>query len=149
MSARTTPASSTLDSLRFAHSGESLAGEYPVSEMSRLQDMLASDEGTIRFRLRGEQSAGRPALRLHVDAELSLVCQRCLEAYMQPVHVESVMPVARDERELALWEQDDPLIDAQLADPRLDVRTLVEDEILLSLPIMPRHTDGDCTPGLV
>lgn len=149
MSARTTPASSNVDSLRFARSGESLAGEYPVSEMSRLLDMLASSVGTIRFRLHGEQSAGRPALRLTVDTELSLVCQRCLEAYTQPVHVESIMPVARDERELALWELDDPLIDAQVADPRLDVRTLVEDEILLSLPIMPRHADGECVSGVV
>jgi uncharacterized protein len=148
MSARTTPASSTLDSLRFARSGETLAGEYPVSALPRLLDMLASDEGMVRYRLSGFLSEGRPALRLYVDAELRMICQRCLEAYTQPVHVENVMPVARDERELTAWERDDPLIDAQVADPRLDVRNLVEDEILLSLPIMPRHADGECGSGV-
>ncbi len=147
MSARTTHAT-TLDSLLVARTGEVMSGEYPVSALSRLQDLLAGDEGTVRYQLSGEMAAGRPALRLRIDAELSMVCQRCLEAYAQTLHVDNVMSVARDERELALWEQDDPLIDAQVADPRLDVRSLVEDEILLSLPIMPRHPDGECGPGV-
>jgi uncharacterized protein len=145
MSARTTPAKAYLDSLRFAQSGETLSGEYAVSELPRLIDLLASADGVVRFRLSGERVLGRPALRLWLETELRMVCQRCLEGYDQPVSADSLMPIARDERELALWESEDPLVDAQVADPRLDVRTLVEDEILLSLPIMPRHPEGECS----
>jgi uncharacterized protein len=147
MSAQTITASTYVDSLRFARSGETLAGEYLVSDMSRLCDMLASDDGVIRFQLSGSMAAGRPTLQLELATDLNMVCQRCLETYTQSVHGESIMPIARDERELARWEREDPLIDAQIADPRLDVRNLVEDEILLSLPLMPRHAEGECSLG--
>jgi uncharacterized protein len=147
MSARTTPTPSFVDSLRFARSGEVLAGEYPVSALPRLSDMLAEDVGMVRFTLSGSTLSGRPALRLQLAADLSMICQRCLESCTQNVHSDSLMPVARDERELLRWESDDPLIDAQIADPRLDVRNFVEDEILLSLPLMPRHAEGECSLG--
>ncbi len=147
MSARTTPIPTFVDSLSFARSGETLAGEYTVSGMVRLQGLLASNDGTIRFQLSGSMTAGRPTLQLLLDAELRLVCQRCLEPYTQSVRSVSDMPIARDERELARWESDDPLIDGQIADPKLDVRNLVEDEILLSLPLMPRHAVGECSLG--
>ncbi len=144
MSARTTPALAALDNLRFARSGETVTGEYPVSGLPRLADMLASEEGVVSYRLSGVLVTGRPALKLVLDATLRLVCQRCLEPFDYRLHVDNVMPVARDERELVQWEREDPLLDAQVADPRMDVRTLVEDEILLGLPIMPRHPDGAC-----
>jgi uncharacterized protein len=138
---------SFVDSLSFARSGDALSGEYSVSEMVRLQGLLASDEGRIRFQLNGSMVAGRPTLQLLLDAELQLVCQRCLEPCTQSVRSVSNMPIARDERELARWEGDDPLVDAQIAESRLDVRNLVEDEILLSLPLMPRHAEGECSLG--
>ena len=147
MSARTAPATTQIDSLRFAQTGQNLTGEYPVLELDRLQDQLASSDGVVRYRLNGRMLSGRPTLQISVEAELQMVCQRCLQSYAQPVHAESLIPLARNERELSRWEEsdDDELVDAQVADPRLDVRTLVEDEILLSLPIMPRHADGECS----
>jgi len=139
MSART-----TIDSLRFASSGESLSGEFAMADMPRLEDLLSCSNSTVTFRLMGELLQRRPALRLEVRADVRLVCQRCLEPYVTTIHAVSVMPVARDEAELARWEGDDVLLDILLADPRLDVMTLVEDEILLSLPPAPRHGEGEC-----
>lgn len=147
MSARTTPIPTFVDSLSFARSGDSMSGEYAVSEMTRLRDMLASEEGSVRFQLSGSMTAGRPTLQLLLDTELRMICQRCLGPYTQSVRSVSNMPIARDERELARWESDDPLLDGQVADPRLDVRNLVEDEIILSLPVMPRHDEGECSLG--
>jgi uncharacterized metal-binding protein YceD (DUF177 family) len=48
--------------------------------------------------------------------------------------LDTVLPVARNEAELLRWEALDPLLDALVADPQLDLAVLVEDEILLSLP---------------
>jgi uncharacterized metal-binding protein YceD (DUF177 family) len=51
---------------------------------------------------------------------------------------------------IANWrfgKSEDPLVDAQVAESRLDVASLVEDEILLSLPLMPRHPEGECSLG--
>lgn len=83
-------------------------------------------------------------LRLEVSATLHLVCQRCLGEFAHAVSLLSVLPVARDEAELARWEKDDPLLDALVAERHMDLPALIEDEILLSLPVVPRHADGAC-----
>lgn len=137
----------TIDSLRFARSGESLAGEVPLVAMPRLLESLAAAEGCAHYRIYGKTLAGRAALGVEIDAVTRLVCQHCLEPYAQSLRIRVVLPVARDEQELAQWERDDPLLDALVAEPALDALTLVEDEILLALPIAPRHPDGACVLG--
>jgi len=132
------------DSLRFARDGEDQSGEARLSELDRLVDGLESDEGSVSYRIRGGTESGRPVLRLDIDTVLTLRCQSCLEPYRQPMRISRVFPVARNEAQLALWERDDPLLEALVADPDLDVLTLVEDEILLSLPVVPRHAEGQC-----
>jgi uncharacterized protein len=137
-------ASSSIDSLRFARSGECLTGELPVASLPRLAGSLAGETGTVRYRLCGTIAEGRPALELLVEADVQMLCQRCLKAYVQHVASSSMLPIAGNEAQLASWERDDPLLDALLADPHLDVQALVEDEMLLSLPVVPRHPEGEC-----
>ncbi len=90
--------------------------------------------------------AGRPVLRLDIRATVWLTCQRCLGRFTEDLDIQTVLPVARDEAELARWEAEDPLVDALVAETRQGLAALVEDEILLSLPVAPRHPDGGC-PG--
>lgn len=130
--------------MRFARAGDEQSGEVRLSDLSRLADTVVSDEGTASYRIRGGMTAGRPVLRLSIDTALMLRCHRCLLPYRQEMRIDRVFPIARDEAQLALWERDDPLLDALVADPELDVLTLVEDEILLSLPVAPRHAEGEC-----
>lgn len=134
----------TLDSMLFARAGERLSGAAPVANLPRLVDGLVSDEGSVEYRLQGGTEYGRPILRLAVEATVVLRCQYCLEPYRQLLKIERILPLARDEAELARWERDDPLLDALIAEPALDVLALVEDEILLSLPVVPRHPEGGC-----
>jgi uncharacterized protein len=136
-----------LDTLQFAHSGGSLEGELRADELPRLRDNLTPDDVAVQYRLSGGSESGRPVLRLEVSARVWLTCQRCLELYPEQLKLRSVLPVARDESELTRWESEDPLVDALVAEPRLDVATLVEDEILLSLPVVPRHPEGACGAG--
>jgi hypothetical protein len=56
------------------------------------------------------------------------------------------LPVARNEAELARWESLDPMLDALVADPELDVAVLVEDEILLAIPLVPMHPKANAIP---
>ncbi len=137
----------TLDALSFARSGASLEGQLRADRLPRLQSNLTSDDAAVQYRIAGIVEAGRPALSLWIEADVRLTCQRCLEPFRQRVELENVLPVARDEAELARWEAEDPLVDALLADDRLDVASLVEDEILLSLPVAPRHPEGECGAG--
>lgn len=133
-----------LDSMRFARSGDRLTGQVPIAQLDRLSDSLASEKGSVEYVFQGGTESGRPVLRIEVDASVIMRCQYCLEPYMQPLHIEQRLPLAKDEAELERWERDDPLLDALVADPSLDVLTLVEDELLLALPVAPRHPDGAC-----
>jgi len=130
--------------MRFARTGGDQAGEVRLSELTRLADGLESDDGAVSYRIRGGIESGRPVLRLDVDTTLMLRCQSCLAPYPQAMRISRVFPIARNEAQLELWERNDPLLDALVVDPELDVLTLVEDEILLSLPVAPRHNEGEC-----
>lgn len=129
---------------RFAREAASLEGEIPLAELDRLQDELAEPEGSVAWKLTGEMVSGRPALRVKLEANPTLVCQRCLDPYVHDLQTEGLIFLARDEAELARWEQEDPLLDGIVVEGRLDVRTLIEDELLLSLPAAPRHDEGEC-----
>ncbi len=83
------------------------------------------------------------SLRLEIRGEVQLVCQRCLGAMMHPVRIERTLYLARNETEL---ERLDALPDgdAILAGEALDLVGLVEDEVLLSLPLAAMHAEGEC-----
>ena len=100
----------------------------------------------MQYRLSGVLAAGRPALRLKVEATVWLTCQLCMTRFPETLNLDTVLPVARNDAELLLWEESDPLLDALIADPEFNVADLVEDEILLSLPVVPMHAEGECDP---
>ena len=135
------------DSLQFAKSGESLKGSLRVEELPRLSDSLRPDDVAVQYRLDGVSASGRPALRLQVEAKVWLTCQLCMSLYPEMLNLDTVLPVARNEAELARWEALDPMLDALVADPELDVAVLVEDEILLAIPLVPMHPEGECDPA--
>jgi uncharacterized protein len=132
------------DPIRFAREAVSLKGEIALVEMDRLRDELAGDQGFVTYRLEGALVGGRPALRLQIDANPTLVCQVCLTPYVHSLHSEGMIFLARNDAELERWESNDPLLDVIVAEEHMDVRMLVEDELLLSLPVIPRHEDEDC-----
>ena len=127
-----------IDNLRFAESGESLRQRMPVARFPRLVSQLADDSGEVRFTLRGGRTQfDRPALFLTVEAEVKVACQRCMGPLPVTVESESVLPVAKNEAQLEDYDSDEE--DAILADAQFNVLDLIEDEVLLSLPLAPRH----------
>lgn len=133
----------TIDNMQFAKSGGQLSGCFSQEDLPRLGGVLVT-MGEVQYTLSGSVDSGRPVLRISAHALVSLVCQRCLGEFQQMLDVDRVLPVAKNEAQLALWEKEDPLLDALLADPKMSVADLVEDEILLGLPVVPRHPDGGC-----
>ena len=136
-------AQTVMDPIRFAREAASLGGEFALAEVDRLRDELAEEGGLVTYRLVGALVGGRPALRLHIDANPTLRCQRCLGPYVHPLRLDGVIFLARNDAEMERWENIDPLLDVIVAVEHMDVRLLVEDEILLSLPVVPRHEE-DC-----
>ena len=138
-------APAVIDSLEFARSAQESSGSVPVSALQRLEDLLYDSTGTLSWRLRGRKDdRNRPLLHLAVTGELHLQCQRCLGLLEYPVELENTLRVVPEGTETAedLEDPDEP--DTIDADPELDVQALVEDEVLLSLPLAPRHPEGEC-----
>jgi uncharacterized protein len=138
-------AAGVIDSLEFARSGQALAGELPLSGLERLHDVLIETGGVLRYALRGDRDErNRPQLHLAIDGELRLQCQRCLEALDYPIAVRSTLLLIPRGEQADEMLDDPEAPDAIEASDELDVGQLIEDEVLLSLPLSPRHAEGAC-----
>lgn len=131
-----------VDGFEFCRLGEQLSGSTPVAALERLAAEVADKSGEVRWSFAGgRHPKGFPQLRMVVDGEVSLVCQRCLSSYRQPLASETVLVLARSEADADETEEklDDDSIDVIVGSTSLDLLQLVEDEVLLSLPLSPRH----------
>ncbi|KPK37168.1 MAG: hypothetical protein AMJ69_12350 [Gammaproteobacteria bacterium SG8_47] len=132
-----------VDALRFAEAGRHLAGNVPLAGLKRLAPLLASTAGEAWVELDfGLDAQGVAYVRSRIKADLDLLCQRCLERMTQGVDAETLFGIVGSAQDAErLPERYEPLI---VSDRRLFVADLVEDELLLSLPIVPKHADEEC-----
>lgn len=130
-----------IDPWRIAEGEERLSGELDVSKMARLAAEILDASGQVRVELRGGGSSGIwPVLNGRAEVDISVVCQRCLEPLSIPLRVEFRLGLVEAEDAAAdLPEELDPLIVRRF--DTCSSSTLVEDELILGLPIAPRH-DG-------
>jgi uncharacterized protein len=133
-----------IDSLDFARNGMELRGEVAMAEMPRLQDMLAEPEGQVSYVLRGRRDKnGKPVLELTLEGSCQLRCQRCLQSLAYPINMTSrLLPVPEGELDDSSPEEDG--MDRIPAQASMNVLDLVEEEILLGLPLAPKHEFGAC-----
>ncbi len=125
-----------IDGLQFARNAGELRGELYQSQLPRLAELQCATEA-VSFALSGAiDPEGRPRLRISVRGGLRLVCQRCLGQVEFPLAIDSELFLCGNEREIA--ETDDDL-DRIIAGKAMEVSELVENEILLILPMVPRH----------
>lgn len=140
-----------LEVLRFTAEAGRLAGTWPAAGFARLAGdapLLAEVTWTVV----GEQhpvagSVPETWLVLEAQARVRLECQRCLQPMEQPLVVHRRFRFVADEAEAERLDEESE--DDVLALPprgRLDLLPLVEDELILALPIVPRH--GICPEPL-
>jgi uncharacterized protein len=129
-----------IDGLEFARAGSTWQGTWPVSDFPRLRDLLHADTGSIACEVEGvPQTQGRPALRLRLAGALQLVCQRCLGALEFPLRVDVTLLLAHTQAEIDAEPFDAEGPEWVVAQKDMPVHALVEDELLLAIPIAPRH----------
>ena len=78
-------------------------------------------------------------LQLEVSGTISLSCQRCLGAIPFDLDVDSLLELVPEGEEMSQDELEDDTRDFLPVARELNVAELVEDEILLALPVAPRH----------
>lgn len=136
-----------IDPEAFAAEAQTLQGQFVLADFDErvwAHEFFAGLQDTVSFRLTGTRDRlKRLCLDLSVAGDLSLICQRCV----------APVPFRLDETcRIVLFADEQSLDEAMLADEELegmvirqetDIRELVEDQILMSLPFSPRH--DDCT----
>ena len=81
---------------------------------------------------------GQPWLHLEIHTEVARHCQRCLQPMVLPVAVDRDYRFVADEA-TASAQDEDSLEDVLVWDKHFDLHALLEDEILLDLPLIPMH----------
>lgn len=131
-----------IDGPEFARRGKRAEARVAVAELTRVAESLASVEGELGCELSGglaEDGSGHPELHLAVSGELQLRCQRCLEAMRFPLRLDKRLRLVRPGAEWPEDELENEDFDAIEASDEMAVGALIEDEVLLALPIAPRH----------
>ena len=125
-----------IDGLDFARSGATLAGALEISDLPRLAE-LGCTVAQIQYVIRGAATAqGRPGLQIDATGSVELACQRCLEAVAVPVAAHAELELAESQEAVDLADDD---IDRVVATRSMAVAALVEDEVILALPMVPKH----------
>ena len=137
-----------LDVVAFAKEAGELDGRWSLAQFHRITESAVAgvpvtDADEVSWNVRGEQRqlrGGDAQTWLHLKAatHVSLECQRCLKPVDVPLQISRNFLFVHGEDAAAQLDADSD--DDVLAITRaLDLRELVEDELLLAMPIVPRH----------
>ena len=137
-----------LDIQAFIEEGASLSGEAPVAVLARVAAGLmpgldVASLPPVRWSAQGRLVPQRvgPAqmwLDLQADAELEWECQRCLHGVREPLGIDLQLRFARDEAEAARLDAESEEDVLSLV-RHLNLLELIEDELIMAQPLVPRH----------
>lgn len=138
-----------LDVSSLAGRAVSLDTEFAVSECKRLVEALAGDSGSVKARISlYDDEAGRSIIAGRASADVRVLCQRCMAPFTTELDTEFRLAlVADDTMADALPDSLEPLL---AADGTVDPRTMIEDELILALPVVAKHGEGEACalPGV-
>ncbi|MCR4994969.1 MAG: DUF177 domain-containing protein [Bacteroidales bacterium] len=97
-------------------------------------------QGCLDATLRVNRKSGHFELLFHVEGEVSVPCDRCLEPMSQPVSAEDTIEVHLGER----FDDDGEIITVPETDAQINVAWNLYETIALAIPIYHVHPDGQC-----
>src|SRR3990167_4414626 len=136
-----------IDPFRYAEQALQLSGVVNLADMNRLQPMInPSKEWVVVELYFGIDEQGLTFLQGHLQARLGLQCQRCMEPYNYEIITDFVLGIVNtDDEAKDLPECYEPVLTKE---GHLALRELIEDEIILNLPTIPKHERQNCKIAL-
>lgn len=133
-----------IDPARLAVQGARFEGRVALQTMERLVPLLAGEPGEAEVEMEfAVDTRGLRTVHGRVCAELLLTCQRCLEPVAVQVDGAFHLAVVASQTEAGRLPEGLEPLDCD-ADGKVATALLVEDEILLGLPLVPSHPDSGC-----
>jgi uncharacterized protein len=134
------PWSRPLDIDRLADGEADIDFAVPLAELSRLRSQLASVEGMVRGRVHFTREAGFVVADMNMSGTATLACQRCLGAMTEPVNSSVRVALLTTGSDVSrVPEHLEPVL---ASGGHVTVGELVEEELLLALPIVPLHREA-------
>ena len=132
-----------IDPIQLAERGAQLTGTLPLKGMSRLVQNCLEGSGDVFVDLSFERGEGEEVLLMHgtLHTRLRLRCQRCLEEMDLELKASPWLILLRPGQQRGAPEEEP---DVLVADKPLSLNALVEDELLLALPMVPMHELSRC-----
>jgi len=141
---RTSP---TIDSFAFARAGRQLKGDVAVVQLPRLAEFVTASDGALHYEIEGLiDDDGHPAANLYLKGQLNLICQRCNAPLQFSIDRTTQFRFVASEEELNSLPIEDDDTDAVVGSRNMSIHDWVEEEAILSLPLVPRH-DGCAAPA--
>lgn len=136
------PLPEKVDARRLAVQRTCLSGELPVAALARITAIF-TDVQPVTVAIDFSLNEGRVVLHGHLQGRVTAICQRCL----QPVTLNlsnDFEHLPADEEAAVTAPESMPL---ERESP-LDLRALIEDEVLLACPMVSMHPEGQCQPPI-
>ena len=128
------------DPVLFSNRGRQLAGNIPVQDMPRLMELAPNSEGEFYVSMAFSMSSLQfPMVKGTIEGEVVQSCQRCMGNAAVPIKGQfQLLLITPDALELASEEGHEIF---EYEGQVITTATLIEDEIILSMPIVAKHTD--------
>ena len=134
-----------IDPIKSAVKRSDYQGVVATKDMDRLNNLVVSSDDYVDASVQfAKDQQGLTVFRGNLSVAVNLVCQRCNETFKQPLSVDFCFsPVQRDEELEVLPEAYDPVEVDEYG--MVNLLQLFEDELLVSLPLVPRHAEDECS----
>jgi uncharacterized protein len=140
------PWSRPLEVDRLADGGADVDFAVPLAELSGLRPERPDVAGSLTGRAHFRRERGLAVAELNFEGTATLQCQRCLQSMQLPLHGRVRVALVDSEDKAARVPEDlEPVL---AAGGRISIGELITEELLLSLPIVPRHARvPECVPA--
>ena len=133
----------TIKLFNFAKKEVNLYGEYKISGVPRVSDIVRNTEDNLEVNLSFHLENGKtPCVKGIINSKIVLDCQRCLNALDLDLKVLFNLAFVRYESQAEGLDKDYEVY-VLGENEEIDTLDLISDEILLSLPMAPSH-EFDC-----
>jgi len=134
----------SIEPAMLALSGEKLEGEVPLKDMSRLAELALITDENAKYNLAfSKDEKGIVQISGDISTTLVMLCQRCLNNMPLTLNIPVSVGIVTYQDEIGSLAKDLEPYPAE--ECKISLLHLIEEEILLSLPMVPFHSNEECS----
>ncbi len=137
-----------IDNYDFATRRMTLEKSVEATTLKRASELYESLKGQLEIKISGNV-LDKPILNISIYGKIFTLCQICLDPIEIDISHNNIVPIFKNESQLdeALFGDNAEYTDGILADPEFNVLDFIEDEVIMLLPVAPKHKTCNYVPA--